>query len=527
MRRITAKALCAITCAVAVTGCGFGSNTNENDERIDKLEKKIDKYEKRIDELEEQVEQLEGENDRLKSENEELQDELESILESGYESGSGDGFYAPYMIYTDEYGNTIDLGGMEITVRDWWSNPDERYNVTNAYEEAQADYWDWLELTYNFTLKRVAISDWTDVGEDYYEYVKSGGDDNNYIFVLRDCDAVTSAASEGLMYDLNTLDCIDFTYPQYTLNMNFETYSKLDSIYSMASGHNDAGIGVYFNKKLLDEAGINYELIYEMQQNKEWNWDAFLDLVNKSQRDINNDGVAEIFGLAVNTATMTRAAVYSNGGQFIGKNGQGYTCEVESVNTLDALEWVDNIYDWYVEDYTDWMGYQNAFINSQAAFLVDYAYIGCEGGWLYNSIDLLDGADNIGFVAFPSGPAVHDGDYCNYSLINPVVIPACYDIDRAWSLAFVWNLWNRLAPGYEDYIGGMERYSYNCIFGDRDIESILLMKTGRQAAEHSLMIPGIDLSSQLLWNISGNGNAADMAERAADEWEVYIDAANR
>ena len=30
----------------------------------------------------------------------------------------------PYPILTDENGNVYDLGGMEIVIRDWWSNKD-------------------------------------------------------------------------------------------------------------------------------------------------------------------------------------------------------------------------------------------------------------------------------------------------------------------------------------------------------------------------------------------------------------------
>ena len=76
----------------------------------------------------------------------------------------------PYTVLRDENGNVYDLGGMEIIIRDWWSGGVE-VEPTNAYEEAREEYHDWLEETYNFTIKEMAISDWGSVPDDFAEYV--------------------------------------------------------------------------------------------------------------------------------------------------------------------------------------------------------------------------------------------------------------------------------------------------------------------------------------------------------------------
>ena len=59
---------------------------------------------------------------------------------------------SPYPIITDADGNTIDLGGMEIVIRDWWSSG-EVAEPNNAFEEAQQEYRAWIQETYNFTIK--------------------------------------------------------------------------------------------------------------------------------------------------------------------------------------------------------------------------------------------------------------------------------------------------------------------------------------------------------------------------------------
>lgn len=530
MKRALAVALCGITCAASITGCAFGKGNDESAEQIEKLEKKIDKLKDEVEELEGQIEYLEGENERLENENESLRDELlgsDSTAAAGSTGSNMSSYWnGGVMVYTDEYGNAIDLGGMEIVIRDWWSNPDSIYYPTNDYEEAQLEYYEWLEETYNFTVIRTAISDWSSTPDDYVDYVTTVGDDNNYIFVLRDDEVVTSAMQDGLMYPLSTLDCLDFSDSKYQLNMNYEAYSDELSAYSMAAGHKEPGIGVYFNKALLEEAGIDPDSIYEMQENGTWTWDAFQDLLNKSQRDMNGDGVTDIWGLAVNTANLTKAAVHSNGGQFVGKDNNGFTCEVSNARTVEALEWADEIFSQYIDDYSSWEGYKDAFTNGEAAFLVDYAYCGTEGNWLYDNLNRAGASYDIGFVAFPIGPKMNRGEYTNYSYINPVVIPACYDADRAWKLAFVWNVWNCPPPGYEDYHPEMSEY-HGGIFDANAYETFFIMCHGRSAYDYSLMIPNLDVTVQLLWNISGAGNVQDVVEEVEDEWQDYIDEANR
>ena len=56
------------------------------------------------------------------------------------------------VIYRDADGNVIDLGGMEITVCDWWSSDWHDDEPTTAAGEATYDYRTWLEETYNFKI---------------------------------------------------------------------------------------------------------------------------------------------------------------------------------------------------------------------------------------------------------------------------------------------------------------------------------------------------------------------------------------
>lgn len=422
-------------------------------------------------------------------------------------------------IITDADGNPVDLGGMEVTIRDWWSGDPQE--PTNDYEEARDEWREWCEETYNFTVKQTAISDWESTPADFVDYATTGGDEN-YVFILRGDPAITSAMSSGLMYDLATLDCLDFNDPMFTANKLHEQYSKGDSIYAMYAGMSEPRTGVYFNKRLLTEAGIDPESIYDMQANDEWTWDAFADLMEKVQRDTDNDGKIDVYGMTLNEGNMTTAAVFSNGGSYIDKDEKGkYVYNLESPETLEALEWtVDmfNKYDLPDPEDAEWDYYKEAFINGMAAFMPEDEYAGTNGNFLQ------DMQDEVGFVMFPKGPK---GKLINVWTNNAAAIPACYDADKAWKIAFAWKLWNTAPEGYEDYVDLSA--ARNGIFDERAIDETIPMMMD---ADHGTiafhdMIPNLSLGSDFVWNIAPGSTVSEQVEAIRDTWKSYVDEANK
>ena len=196
------------------------------------------------------------------------------------------------------------------------------------------------------------------------------------------------------MYDLATLDCLDFSLPKFQRNKLHEQYAKGDSIYAMYAGYSEPRTGVYFNKRLLNDAGIDPETIYDMQADGTWTWDAFEEMMAAVQRDIDNDGVIDIYGLTLNEGNMTTIAVFSNNGSYIGKNDDGYFYNLESPETLEALEWTVDMftkYDLPDPEGAEWDYYKEAFINGQAAFMVEDEYAGTPGNFLQDMEDEVEG----------------------------------------------------------------------------------------------------------------------------------------
>lgn len=421
-----------------------------------------------------------------------------------------------YTVITDESGNPVDLGGMDIVIRDWWT-ADEETEPANAYEEAREEYLDWAQETYNFTIKRAAISSWASVPEDFVNYATTGGDEN-YLFTLRQGSELVSAMNSGLMYDLSTLDCLDFSEDKWRSGVH-ELMGKGEQIYGMYGEYPEPKGGMYFNKRILEEAGIDPDTIYDLQENMEWTWDKFEELCQQVQADTDNDGVTDRYAMANFTSCFYPEAVYSNGGEFIGKDESGvYYNALESDATIEALNWALDMLSKYEMIYPEdaaWDYWITAYINGEACFMADETY---------RAGQMADMEDDFGFVCFPMGPKA--SDYTSVYYDNPIVIPACYDADKAWKLAFAYNIYTEPVPGYEDYAAWKANYMKSF----RDTESVDL--TIARLEENGFntyhtMIAGLDLGPDLIWGISKDSTPAQQAEKIRNTWASYLEEANK
>lgn len=456
-------------------------------------------------------------------ETEEVAEVEEEAEEADEEDEEEEEEVSTYTVITDDAGNPIDLGGIEVVIRNWWS-PEEPAEPTNDYEEARDEYHEWIQDTYNFKIKEVAISDWGSTPQDFVDYVTTGGDDNNYVFVLRNDPAIVSGMANGLMYDLKTLDCLDFGQEKFQANLTHEMYSKGDSTYAMFGGTSEARTGVYFNKRLLTEAGIDPESIYDMQADGTWTWDKFDELMAQCQRDTDNDGVDDVYGLTLNESVMTNMAVFSNGGSYVGKDASGkYFYNLEAPETQEALEWcVDmyNKYDNHDPEGAEWDYYKEEFVNGKAAWMVEDEYAGTPGNFL------IDMEDEVGFVMFPKGPKYDN--YINVWSNNPAAIPACYDADRAWKIAFAWNLFTDDIPGYEGYNGYLSTARAG-VFDQRAVDETITMmsETAHGTVAYHDVIPNLQSGPELTWSIAPGADVAALTEAIAGTWKAYVDEANK
>lgn len=434
---------------------------------------------------------------------------------------SDEGDVSAYPVITDPAtGEPYDLGGIDVVIYSWFGDT----TTEDDYGEALEEYHEWLTETYHFTVERQQLGGWGDCPQALVDYVTTGGDDNYYIFEQHDGNNATSAMQSGLMYDLSTLDCLDFSDPKYARNGLHDWFTKDGSIYAFRAGYPEPRGGVYFNKRLLTEAGINPEDIYDMQADGTWTWEAFENILKQVHRDTDSDGVTDVYGLVANWGDFYTKVIISNDGELVGRDADGkYTYRLEDPETMEALEWVVNLrhtYGYEQPEGAEWNYFIAAFRDEgKAVFYPSEAYDMTGSGNLENM------EDDFGFVMTPKGPKA-DGYINNYH-DNVLCIPACYDPDKAWKIAFAYDLWNDAVPGFEDY-NAMKYGYYGSARDTRTVDETIerIMTENGKLTYHSF-IPNLDTGNHLYWtNTLNSGEIAAACEATRDAWKQYIEDAN-
>lgn len=407
-----------------------------------------------------------------------------------------------------------DLGGKTIQFANWWyTGPTD---PTTQKEEDTLAYREEIQQKYNFNWEEVNIGTWGEYQEIMVTSVITG-DPAADIFVM-DQSFVGQPLQQGLLYDLNTLKSFDFSDEKWSSQIT-KLMSVGDSVYGMVAGKLEPRLGVFFNKRLFEEAGLDPEEPYNLQQKGEWTWDKFKELCAKLTRDVNNDGTPDTYAIASFSCDFFKGCVFSNGGEFISRDANGqYTNATSDPKVLEALQWGRSLYD---EGYqmpqpegSNWDWFVSAFSTSQVAMIAADEYK--VSTW-------ADMEDDWGFVLFPAGP---QGDMCTVFAENIVVMPSGLDADYADDVAFAYNLWTEDTPGYED--DDWQSGYYNKFRDSRAVDETLAMMYEDDHGKMSLLplIPGLSYGDICYDLDAGALTPAEAIEKVQSLWQSIIDEAN-
>lgn len=419
--------------------------------------------------------------------------------------------------YCNPDGSTVDLGGMEILLGDWFSK--DGVEPTTAYEEATQEYREEIMAKYNFTIKGYKLSGYGTYVENFTNFATSGGDEN-YVFCLGKAMVSTPMLS-GLLYDLNTLDVLDFTEEKWDASTGYLT-TQGKSTYAMRADATEPRGGVYWNKRLFEEAGVDPNLPYDLQAKNEWTWETFEELCKQLTRDTDNDGVNDCWAMTSFKGDFINAVIASNGAQLvdIDENGKYYLAS-NSDAYVEAYDWGRYMRQKYEmpsleEETGDWAYMYPCFINAEAAMQVAEEY---RAGDLSGEDGM---SDDFGFVMFPRGPKCDQ--LTGYSNDNVYVIPSCYDEERAWKIAFAYNLYTEKTPGYEEDDDWMTAY-YPLFKDERAVEETLALMRTNQVATIWPCIPKLNTDNEYSWDLDAV-TAMERYEAKKEEYESYIEAVN-
>lgn len=335
-----------------------------------------------------------------------------------------------------------DLGGMELLIGDFFT-PEEP--ASGGMRDPIDVYRDEMMEKYNFKLSRRTVAGWGEMEEDYVTSVQEGEPIAHVVEL--DYRFIAQPFAKGLLYDLATLDELDFSEDKWNDGVR-KLMTVGDSIYGMQPESTTDCIGVIFNKRLFEEAGLDPNLPYDLQAVGEWNWSKFEELCKHLTRDTDGDGQTDVYATTSHGAMTLQALVASTGTDFVGKdeNGAFYNNSLAK-NVTDAVNYAVELYQKGYEmpqpEDSSWDYFVEAFQKGKAAMQFNEVWT-CGESYYYG--DEME--DELGFVMVPKPDTA--ACYHSYAYYNIAVIPSCFDAETAGNIAYAYNLYTTPMKGYDD-----------------------------------------------------------------------------
>lgn len=398
------------------------------------------------------------------------------------------------------------LKGITILVGNWGTS-----SLTEIKTQKQLDkraYHAKLEKEHNFTLKQVYLGSWPDYKKIVVTSIMAD-DPAADIFIL-DQAMVSEPIKQGLCYPVSDLESFHNFKDTELWNQGIKkAYTLNGKTYGFSEEKDSPGLGVFWNKRLFKEAGLDPNLLYDLQSNCEWTWDKLHELAKQLTIVKKGNKTPKSYGICAWQSEFVKAAVFSNGSDYIKYNHKTKQFEnnQQSKDFVSAVKLgVDLCKEGIMMPQSKSSDYDSnikAFKNGKAAMYV--------AEWYRNS-QLKDMKDDWGFVFFPVGSGKNAKMQTLYSG-NVKIIPSCLNAERADDIAYAYSKWVGTVPGYENEICDLSNY-YSLVRDTRSVdETIVPMLNGQGVHSRLYMIPG--LSFKYAANEENGGLGAGSADTIA------------
>lgn len=354
----------------------------------------------------------------------------------------------------------FDMGGRTITLVSWY---DESPKADSPDGIQMVDNLNALKEKHNFEVEYVIV--------DYSEYKDKvaasliAGDPIGDIIRLARPWMIPSLTSQDLFWPLDEYVTNDNAFVlQYT-----EEFSQYDGRgYGFRIGINGAASGIIYNRTLMNELGISP--LQQYVDNDTWNWDTFIQVAKEGNRDTDNDGNLDRWGLAtddllVRALAANEATLFADGNQTL-----------EDPKTLEVLNFISTLATEGIARPTeggDWTEPKQFFIQGNTLL-----YPGND----YEMEDLMQEMPDyeLGFLPFPKGPSA--SMYHSHNTIpNYYTIPKA--VENPDQLIYLWEKIYDIDSIY-DY---PHQASFEKIFSNEDD-----IKNAQLAVESMKVIEQID-----------------------------------
>ena len=410
-----------------------------------------------------------------------------------------------------------DFGGMEVTIYDWWSNPDAP--VVSKQQEDEKAFRQWMMDTYNFKVVQTNLAGWGEHPTEVANYCITGGDDAR-VFIVDGRSAI-SGLNANFWADLSKIPNVNWSDKKWNKAV-LNVLKNGDSFYAFAYGKPEPKHCIFWNKRILQENGYDPDVIYDLQKEGKWTWAKFEEMCANLTKDTNNDGVIDQYAMASFNTEFTWAALHANGGSIVEQDSNGkYYLNLESDKSMEALNWVKSMFVNYQlpqAEGAQWDYFKTAFTNGEVAFYVNHEYDAQPNGLLANM------KDDWGMACFPVGPN-GDGKLFTLNGDNMFVIPNCYSQDKVNKIMKIMDLWTTTTPGYEDEDAWKEGY-YAGFRDTRAVDETIQYMMDNSVPWKAWLIPGLNYQP-VSWDICAGNDPAEVIEARKPELQATLDEMNK
>jgi len=417
------------------------------------------------------------------------------------------------------------LRGMNIIIGNWWADYDTTKTPPTAQwngSESQERMLEWrkrIQQEFGFTMQEKNIAGWNEMPQIAAISTMSGRPAAS-VFLLQP-DWAMSLHKQGLLFPVSDSRAIAWTNNKIVdvnqMITQLFTFNRKTYAFQFGYGGSLHGQVIFFNKRLFQEAGLDPNLLYDLQKSGRWTWEEFIRVAKLLTRDINNDGIIDTYAMTADLSTeILDVIVASNNADYVSRDARGRL--VNATNTpqfLQALQFAIRLQREGImmprPEGSAWDWYKPMFNDGKVAMRIEPEYV---------RQDLANIKDDWGMVLPPKGPAA--SDYVVLTDENVMVIPSTFNRNQVDAILWALQAWN--APVDARWQTGL----YPVFRDVRAVDETMVMirDPKRQRFRNNILVPGLnrgDIAWEMWWF---DGEPAQLVESVSQSWDVRIKDAN-
>jgi multiple sugar transport system substrate-binding protein len=342
-----------------------------------------------------------------------------------------------------------DLGGREIRISHWW---DATPVGDSEADELARERIKKVEEKYNVKIKYLNTEYWS-TSEKLSSSVLAG---DPFAEIVRLPDGfIWGLTNGGFLTPLNDYLNNSRIAPDVIESMKFGG----EQVFGLEGWYNANDSGMYYNKRIFKEAGLQDP--QQLMDADNWNWNTMLDAAKKLTVDNNGDGKVDQYGLAGAHYIFSEQLIASNGGLIYEEATKKVT--FDSPAAMEALNFEYELYNTHKvvkeNEGNDWEDPAKYFAEGNIAM-----YPG--GLWEIEGRLTDKMKDEWGYVYFPKAP-----NATSYS--DPLGQTAAYVIPKGVKDAeAIVKIWEELQD-FDNWEGNRKLWLENVLPDDTSIANAM------------------------------------------------------